>query len=109
MKFVKLLTSAYVNGVVRRPDEGVLCIADDEAARLLENQAAIDVTDDFSAEQREESVQQSITVQSGPVTQPNASAPHQSEIAPVAPSEDAPVHQTEQLSPAKAKAASPKE
>ena len=53
-KFVKLLTSAYVNGLLRHPHEGVLHLEDAEADRLVESEAAEEVTDDFSAAQRKE-------------------------------------------------------
>jgi hypothetical protein len=49
-KFIKLLTSAYVNGRMRHTDEGVLHLDDDEAQRLLDNKSGEDVTADFSAD-----------------------------------------------------------
>lgn len=51
-KFIKLLTSAYVNGRMRHADEGVLHLEDDEAQRLLDNESGQDVTADFSADDR---------------------------------------------------------
>lgn len=53
-KFVKLTTSAYVNGVLRHPHEGGLHLEDDEAKRLIDNGAAVDVTADFSADDRKD-------------------------------------------------------
>lgn len=53
MKFIKLLTSAYVNGQLRHPHEGVLHLEDDAARRLLDNQSGEDVTGDFTAEENE--------------------------------------------------------
>ncbi|AJR24555.1 hypothetical protein [Sphingobium sp. YBL2] len=50
MKFVKLRTSAHVNGVLRHPDEGVLHVTNEEAERLFENESADDVTADFDEE-----------------------------------------------------------
>ena len=40
MKFVKLLTSAHVNGVLRHPDEGALHVTNEEAQRLFDNASA---------------------------------------------------------------------
>lgn len=53
-KFVKLLASVYVNGALRHPHEGALHLEDEEAQRLIDNQAAVDVTSDFSSEQKKE-------------------------------------------------------
>lgn len=61
MKFVKLLTSAHVNGVLRHPDEGALHLTDEEAKRLLDNEVAEDVTDDFTGEQDEAAPKDTIT------------------------------------------------
>lgn len=61
MKFVKLRTSAYVNGVLRHPHEGVLHITSEEADRLFENEAADDVTDDFSKESNKKAPKDSVT------------------------------------------------
>ncbi|NBB37649.1 hypothetical protein [Sphingobium yanoikuyae] len=51
MKFVKLRTSAHVNGELRHPHEGVLHVTNEEAERLFENESADDVTADFDEEQ----------------------------------------------------------
>lgn len=59
-KFVKLLTSAYVNGQLRHPHEGALHLEDDEAKRLIDNQAAVDVTGDFSADQKKDTPVESL-------------------------------------------------
>ena len=53
-KLVKLLASAYVNGALRHPHEGVLHLEDAEADRLLGNEAAEEVTEDFTKEQRKD-------------------------------------------------------
>lgn len=62
-KFVKLLTSAYVNGALRHPHEGGLHLEDDEAKRLLDNEAAIDVSSDFSADQVKETPVEALTAE----------------------------------------------
>lgn len=73
MKFVKLRTSAYVNGVLRHPHEGVLHVTNEEADRLFENDAADDVTDDFSEEQNEEAPKDSVTT-AKPAAKPTGAA-----------------------------------
>ena len=47
MKFVNLRGPAYVNGALRKPNEGTLHLEDEEADRLVENELADDVTADF--------------------------------------------------------------
>ena len=54
MKFIKLLTAAYVGGVLRHPHEGVLHVTNEDAKRVLDNKAAEDVSADFSAEDSDE-------------------------------------------------------
>jgi predicted chitinase len=54
MKFVKLLTAAYVAGVLRHPHEGAIPVADAEAKRLVDSEVAEDATEGFSDEQIEE-------------------------------------------------------
>lgn len=85
-KFIKLLTSAYVNGRMRHTDEGVLHLADDEAQRLLDNESGQDVTADFSADDRKNTPVEGLRAASdndraaadlGPVE-------HQANIAPAA-------------------------
>lgn len=61
MKFIKLTTAAHVNGVLRHPHEGVLHVTDEEAKRVIENDAALDVTDDFSDLQDAQAPAESIT------------------------------------------------
>lgn len=82
MKFMKLLTSARVAGRLRHPDEGVLHVEDDEAQRLLDDKAAVDVTDDFTAKQNKETGADAIAASDGAAPQAPASEPHQSEVAP---------------------------
>jgi hypothetical protein len=83
MKFIKLLTSAYVGGGLRHPDEGVLHVSDEDAKRILAEEAGVDVTADFTDEQNEETATEAISA-AAPETAPAASEPHQSEVAPQA-------------------------
>lgn len=66
MKFVKLLTSAHVNGVLRHPHEGVLHVTNEEAERLFENESAEDVTDDFDEEQKRSAPKDRVTTAKQP-------------------------------------------
>ncbi|WP_375178048.1 hypothetical protein [Sphingobium yanoikuyae] len=66
MKFVKLRTSAHVNGVLRHPHEGVLHVTNDEAERLFENESADDVTADFDEEQAEAAPKDTVTTAKTP-------------------------------------------
>ncbi|MEZ7273898.1 hypothetical protein NYF14_10555 [Sphingobium sp. 10 DY56-G10] len=61
MKFVKLLTSAHVNGVLRHSDEGVLHVTNEEAERLFDNETAEDVSADFDEEQAKDAPKDTIT------------------------------------------------
>lgn len=80
-KFIKLLTSAYVNGRPRRPDEGVLHLEDAEADRLLADGSGEDVTKDFSADERKAVPVQSLDANAS--SRPDlALVDHQTEIAP---------------------------
>ena len=83
-KFIKLLTSAYVNGAMRHPHEGVLHLTDEEAQRLLDDKAGEDVTGDFTAEERKEAPVMGLDA-SGTAEEAARKldpVPHQSEIAP---------------------------
>lgn len=51
MKFIKLITSAHVNGVLRHPHEGVLHVSDEEGQRVIDNDGALDVSEDFTEQQ----------------------------------------------------------
>lgn len=84
MKFMKLLTAAYVGGSLRHPHEGVLHVEDAEAERLIEDQVAEDVTDDFSAAQKKELPAETISAPGGRVDTPVPENPHQVEVAPQA-------------------------
>lgn len=101
MKFIALLFSAYVSGVLRHPHEGVLHVEDDEAARLFENKAAQDVTADFTSKQNKETPAESISAQAAVADEAPASTPHQSEITPT--------QSPEQPAPKKAKPTASKE
>lgn len=48
-KVIKLLTAAWAAGRTRNPDEGLLHLEDKEAQRLLDDEAGVDVTKDFTA------------------------------------------------------------
>jgi hypothetical protein len=101
MKFVKLITSAYVAGVLRHPHEGVLHVEGDQAKRLLDDKVAEDVTADFTAKENKETGVDTIAAADGAAPTAPASEPHQSEVAPQA-TEGAP-------KPKAAKAAASKE
>jgi hypothetical protein len=47
MKYVSLRGHAYVNGVLRSPDEGPVKLNDEDAKRLIDAELAVDVTEDF--------------------------------------------------------------
>jgi hypothetical protein len=62
MKFIKLLSSAYVAGRLRHPHEGAIPVEDKEATRLVDDEkVAEDVTDDFTADQIAEAQPEPIT------------------------------------------------
>jgi len=52
MKHLKLLAPTRVNDELRLPHDGVQIVEDDEAARLIDQGLAEDVSDDF-AEKKE--------------------------------------------------------
>lgn len=82
MKFISLLAAALVSGRTRHPDEGVLHLEDDEAQRLIDDKVGIDVTGDFSADQRKDVPVEAITTVSGnDASKLPEPLPHQSEIA----------------------------
>lgn len=89
MKFIKLLTSAYVGGALRHPHEGVLHVEDGEAERLVGDNVAEDVTSDFSAKENKEAPVEHIAADGGDAGKV-ASEPHQSEVAPQATDDDKP-------------------
>ena len=99
MKFIKLLTSAYVGGSLRHPHEGVLHVEDGEADRLIGENAAEDVTSDFSAKENKETPVEHIEADGGDAGE-TTGEPHQSEVAPQA---------AEDAKPSRRKAAADKE
>ena len=52
MKMIKLLDAAYVGGVLHYPHDGVLEVTDAEAKRLTGENLAVDVTDDFTPDNK---------------------------------------------------------
>lgn len=49
MRYITLLAAAYVGGLFRLPEHGVLAATDEEADRLIDREEAVDVTADFLA------------------------------------------------------------
>lgn len=84
MKFVSLLTAAHVAGQLRHPHEGVLHVEDDAAARLIADNAAVDVTDDFTAKANKTVPVDKIESGDAASAPAEPENPHQSEIAPQA-------------------------
>ncbi|WP_010218855.1 hypothetical protein [Sphingomonas sp. PAMC 26621] len=82
MRFIKLLTSAYVGGVLRHPSEGVIHTETDEATKLFADAVAVDVTDDFTSNQNDAAPVEHISAPGGMEEAPATDNPHQSEVAP---------------------------
>lgn len=82
MKFVSLLTSAYVGGRLRHPHEGALHVDDAEAEKLVEDGVATDVSDDFSAKQGKAAPVETISAPGGSEASAAPENPHQAEVAP---------------------------
>lgn len=80
MKFITLLTAAYVGGALRHPHEGAIPVQDGEAERLVNDKVATDVTEGFTADQVKEATPETITAPSGAVAQPSPANPHQAEV-----------------------------
>lgn len=76
-KFIKLKGSAYVNGVLRHPHEGVLHLEDDEAKRLTDGDLGEDVTADFNGL---DAPIESISVRSGEEPSKRGENPHQADL-----------------------------
>lgn len=73
-KFVKLMTAVTVNGMLRHPHEGVLHLDDEEAQRLIDAEAAADVSGDFSDAQRKAVPVEALTLSApAPTASPPAS------------------------------------
>ncbi|MES3152531.1 hypothetical protein [Sphingomonas faeni] len=85
MKFITLLSAAYVGGVLRHPHEGSIPVSDADAKRLVDDEKlAEDVTEGFSDEQVAEVPEEAITIASGQVPAAELSNPHLSQVAPAA-------------------------
>lgn len=84
MKFVTLLTSAYVGGNLRHPHEGALHVDDAEAGKLVKDGVATDVSDDFTAKQDKAAPVETISAPGGSVELSTPENPHQAEVAPQA-------------------------
>jgi hypothetical protein len=80
VKFITLLTAAYVGGALRHPHEGAIPVEDGEAERLVKDKVATDVTDGFTADQVKEATPETITAPGGSVEQSGPTNPHQAEI-----------------------------
>lgn len=81
-KFISLLTAARVGGVLRHPHEGVLHVEDNEADRLIADNAAIDVSGDFTKKQDGDTPVDQIVAETPAPGDVGDGAPHQSEVAP---------------------------
>ncbi len=84
MKFLSLLTSAYVGGSLRHPHEGVLHVDDAEAEKLVADGVATDVSDDFTAKQDEAAPVETNTAPGGVADAAEPANLHQAEVAPQA-------------------------
>ncbi len=84
MKFLSLLTSAYVGGSLRHPHEGVLHVDDNEADKLVADGVATDVSDDFTAKQDKAAPIETNTAPGGTTDAAEPVNPHQAEVAPQA-------------------------
>lgn len=82
MKFVSLLTSAYVGGRLRHPHEGALHVDDAEAEKLVRDGVATDVSDDFTAKQDKGAPVETISAPGGSEAPTAPENPHQAEVAP---------------------------
>lgn len=93
-KFIKLMTSAYVNGQLRHPHEGVLHLDDVEAKRLVDNKSGEDVTKDFDAEDRKNVPVENLSAArpAAPGDADRQAVEHQANIPPAATADSAPVN-----------------
>ncbi|MFC3579123.1 hypothetical protein [Sphingomonas hylomeconis] len=82
MKFITLLSAAYVGGALRHPHEGSIPVSDDDAKRLVDENLAVDDTDGFTEDQMADVPEESITIASGPISSTSAENPHLSQVAP---------------------------
>jgi hypothetical protein len=83
MKYITLLSAAYIGGALRHPHEGTIPVSDNDAKRLVEDEKlAVDETEGFSKEQLAEVPEEAVTVASGPIAAPAIENPHLSQVAP---------------------------
>ena len=82
MKFITLLSAAYVGGVLRHPHEGSIPVSDADGKRLVDEKLAEDVTDGFSDEQIADVPAEAITIASGETPATGLANPHLSQVAP---------------------------
>lgn len=81
MKSIKLLTAAHVSGRLRHPHEGVLHVEnEEEAQRLIDDEAAEDVSSDFPAKDLKEVTGESVVQTAGGIENPARENPHQVEV-----------------------------
>ena len=83
MKFITLLSAAYVGGVLRHPHEGSIPVSDADAKRLVEDdKLAEDVTDGFTNEQIAEVTGEAIAAPSSDLPASDLENPHLSQVDP---------------------------
>ncbi|MDQ2735497.1 MAG: hypothetical protein M3Y55_11010 [Pseudomonadota bacterium] len=82
---MKLFGPAYVNGMLRGADEGVLHLADDEGERLVDNKLAEDVSADFSKKEHANVPVESLTAAPPAPISPDVLAPVDPQPAPTIP------------------------
>lgn len=82
MKWIKLLVSAHVAGLLRHPHEGVVHLDDAEADRLIDGGVGEDVSADFA--DAEAAPAETLREDSGTTEPPTPENPHQAEVAPQA-------------------------
>lgn len=91
MKFITLLSAAYVGGVLRHPHEGSIAVSDVDAKRLVvDEKLATDDTDGFSKDQIADAPEEAISAASGAIPAADVKNPHLSEVAPA----PAPAHKS---------------
>lgn len=82
MKFITLISAAYVAGALRHPHEGAIPVSDEDAKRLVEvEKLAEDVTAGFTDKQLAEVPEEAISIASGPISAPEVDNPHLSQVA----------------------------
>lgn len=84
MKYVKLISAAYVNGALRHPHEGALHVEDAEAKRLIDSGVADDASDGFSAAQLKDAPTESVSITNDQNADGKPAGEHQA-LAPATP------------------------